>query len=112
MILQARPAAATGAAAQQIKYLEGQLAAAREQLRVPGPGVSATVAALTIENYRPRSTGPKSQLTGTDVSAYAPWKWAVNEKLRVNEIIYPIEEDRVSYGFSQLTQPIFQQLDL
>ena len=35
----------------------------------------------------------------------------MNEKLRIDAIIYPSEIDRVSYAFSQLTQPIFQQLD-
>lgn len=67
--------------------------------------------ANVADNYRPRGIGPKQQLTGTDPTAYAPWKWAINEKLRIDAIIYPAEMDRVSYAFSQLAQPIFQQLD-
>ena len=63
------------------------------------------------DNYRPRGVGPKQQLTGTDTVAYAPWKWAVNDKLRIDAAIYPTEMDRISYAFSQLAQPIFPQLD-
>ena len=88
------------------EYLGEQLARAREQLATGVAGMTNVA-----ENYRPRGIGPKHQLTGTDTTAYAPWKWAVNDKLRVNAVIYPSEMDRVSYAFSQLTQPIFQQLD-
>ena len=64
-----------------------------------------------VASYRPRGIGPKNQLTGTDPTAYAPWRWAVNDKLRVDAVIYPEERDRISYAFHQLAQPIFQQLD-
>ena len=66
---------------------------------------------VKLLNYRPRGFGPKTQLTGTDTTAYAPWKWAVQDKLRVNSIMYSTQKNCVAYAFSQLTQPIFQQLD-
>ena len=62
-------------------------------------------------NYRPRGIRPKKQLTGTDPSAFAPWKWAVNDKFCIDSVIFPTEEDKISYAFHQLDQPIFQQLD-
>ena len=62
-------------------------------------------------NYRPRGIGPKKQLTGTDLSAFAPWKWVVNNKFCIDSVIFPTEEDKISYAFHQLDQPIFQQLD-
>ena len=74
-------------------------------------GSVASVTADPVASYRPRGIGPKNQLTGTDPTAYAPWRWAVNDKLRVDAVIYPEERDRISYAFHQLAQPIFQQLD-
>ena len=62
-------------------------------------------------NYQLRGFRPKTQLTGTDTTAYAPWKWAVQDKLRIDSIMYSTQKDRVAYAFSQLAQPIFQQLD-
>ena len=62
-------------------------------------------------SYWPRGVGPKKPLTGTDCIEYAPWKWAIKDKLRVDAIMYPTEMDRISYGFSQLGQPVFQQLE-
>ena len=35
----------------------------------------------------------------------------MNDKLRVDAVMYPEERDRISYAFHQLAQPIFQQLD-
>ena len=67
--------------------------------------------ANAADNYRPRGIGPKNQLTGTDTSAYAPWKWAIKDKLRIDAILYPTEMDKISYAFSQLAQPISQQLE-
>ena len=55
-----------------------------------------------VASYRPRGIGPKNQLTGTDPTAYAPWKWAVNDKLRVDAVMYLEERDRISYAFHQL----------
>ena len=76
-------------------------------------GMASNVAnvANSVASYKPRSIGSKNQLTGTDPTAYAPWKWAVNDKLRVDTVMYPDERDRISYAFHQLAQPIFQQLD-
>ena len=62
-------------------------------------------------NYQPRRIRLKNQLTGTDTTAYALWKWVVGEKLRVDLIMYSTQKNCVGYTFSQLTQPIFQQLD-
>ena len=71
----------------------------------------ANVANNPVSNYRPRGIGPKKQLIGTDPSAFAPWKWAVNDKFHVDSVIFPTEEDKISYAFYQLDQPIFQQLN-
>ena len=65
-----------------------------------------------VANYRPGGIGPKSQLTSTDPTAYAPWRWVVNNKLRVNAVMYLEERNQISYAFHQLAQPIFQQLDV
>ena len=35
----------------------------------------------------------------------------MDDKLRVDAVMYPEERDRISYAFHQLAQPIFQQLD-
>ena len=35
----------------------------------------------------------------------------MNDKLRVDAVMYSEERDRISYAFHQLAQPIFQQLD-
>ena len=35
----------------------------------------------------------------------------MNDKLRVDAVMYPEERDWISYAFHQLAQPIFQQLD-
>ena len=35
----------------------------------------------------------------------------MNDKLCVNNVMYPEERDQISYAFHQLAQPIFQQLD-
>ena len=35
----------------------------------------------------------------------------MNDKLRVDAVMYPEERDQISYAFHQLAQPIFQQLD-
>ena len=99
-------------AMQRNEYLGESLARAREQLATGVAGVAGAAGTTNAaENYRPRGIGPKQQLTGTDMTAYAPWKWAVDEKLRIDSVIYPTAMDQVSYAFSQLTQPIFQQLD-
>ena len=74
-------------------------------------GSVASVTADPVASYKPRGIGPKNQLTGTDLTAYALWKWVVNDKLRVDAVIYPKERDWISYAFHQLAQPIFQQLD-
>ena len=80
---------------QQNEYIQGQLASAREQLATGMPVRTAEVASTSAaENYRPRGARPKNQLTGTDVAAYAPWKWAVNEKLRIDAVIYPTPMDQ------------------
>ena len=71
----------------------------------------ASMTANPAASYRPRGIRPKNQLTGTDPTAYALWRWAVNDKLRVDAVMYPEERDRISYAFHQLAQPIFQQLD-
>ena len=68
------------------------------------PAANATNVA---DNYQFCGIGPKSQLTGIDAAAYAPWKWAVSKKLRIDAIIYPSEMNWISYVFSQLTQLIF-----
>ena len=35
----------------------------------------------------------------------------MNDKLRVDAVMYPEKRDQISYAFHQLAQPIFQQLD-
>ena len=35
----------------------------------------------------------------------------MNDKLRIDAVMYPEERDQISYAFHQLAQPIFQQLD-
>ena len=46
-----------------------------------------------VVNYKPRGIGLKNQLTGTDPTGYAPWRWVVNNKLRVNTVMYLEERD-------------------
>ena len=71
----------------------------------------AASAINVADNYQLYGIGPKNQLIGNNVAAYAPWKWAVSKKLRIDAIIYPNKIDQIKYAFSQLMQPIFQQLD-
>ena len=106
--------------AQRLKLLDELRAVNKEnsnlQKQLANGGVTsvanvASIASDPMANYRPRGIGPKKQLTGTDPSAFALWKWAVNDKFRVDAIIFPTEEDKISYAFHQLDQPIFQQLD-
>ena len=66
---------------------------------------------IVADNYQLRGTELKNQLIETDVAVYASWKLAVNKKLRIEAVIYPSKIDQISYAFSQLTPPIFQQLD-
>ena len=56
-------------------------------------GSVASVIANPVASYKPRGIGPKNQLISTDPTAYAPWKWAVNDKLRVDAVMYPEERD-------------------
>lgn len=63
---------------------------------------------LSTWGYEPRGTVPKELLTGTDRSAYAPWKYVIKEKLRLDAVIYTTEVARVSYALCQMSQPIFQ----
>ena len=65
----------------------------------------------SVASYRPCGIGPKNQLTGTDSTVYPPWRWAVNDKLRIDVVMYLEERDWISYAFHQLAQPMFQQLD-
>ena len=102
--------------AQQLKLLDRLREVNKKNLNLQkqlAGGMASNVAnvANPVASYRPRGIGPKSQLTGTDPTAYALWRWAVNDKLRVDAVIYPEEKDWISYAFHQLAQPIFQQLD-
>ena len=54
-------------------------------------------------NYQLHGVELKNQLTDTNTMVYAPWKWVVGEKLRVDLIMYLTQEDYVGYAFSQLT---------
>ena len=97
----------------ELREVNKENASLRKQLANSGVASVANVANVTDPgaNYRPRGIGPKKQLTGTDPSAFTPWKWAVNDKFCVDSVIFPTEEDKISYAFHQLDQPIFQQLD-
>ena len=97
----------------ELREVNKENASLRKQLANSGVASVTNVANVTDPgaNYRPRGIGPNKQLTGTDLSAFAPWKWAVNNKFCVDSVIFPIEEDKISYAFHQLDQPIFQQLD-
>ena len=59
-------------------------------MKQPKKRYSGNVSSNKLLNYQLREVELKSQLTSTDTMAYAPWKWAVDEKLRVNLIIYLI----------------------
>ena len=89
-------------AVQKSKYLKGQLARVQEQLtQTPVRGMADLPAASTVaDNYWPCGTGPKNQLTETDVAVYAPWKWAMSKKLRIDTVIYSSKMDQISYAFS------------
>ena len=56
-------------------------------------GNVASVTANLVANYRPCGIKPKNQLTGTDLTAHVPWKWAVNNKLCVDAVMYPEEKN-------------------
>ena len=94
--------------AQQLKLLDELRAvnkensSLRKQLANGGVASMANVTSDPVANYRPRGIGPKKQLTGTDPSAFSPWKWAVNDKFCVDAAIFPTEEDKISYAFHQL----------
>ena len=88
----------------ELRAVNKENASLRKQL---AGGSVASVTADPVASYRPRGIGPKNQLTGTGPTAYAPWRWAVNDKLRVDAVMYPEERDRISYAFHQLAQPIF-----
>ena len=94
----------------ELQEVNKENAILRKQL-ANGVASMANVASNPVSNYRPRGIGPKKQLTGTDPLAFALWKWAVNNKFCVDSVILPTEEDKISYAFHQLDQPIFQQLD-
>ena len=95
----------------ELREVNKENASLRKQLANGGMASVANVASDPVANYRLRGIGPKNQLTGTDPTAYAPWRWAVNDKLRVDAVMYPEERDWISYAFHQLAQPTFQQLD-
>ena len=95
----------------ELREVNKENASLRKQLANGGMASVANVASDPVANYRLRGIGPKNQLTGTDPTAYAPWRWAVNDKLRIDAVMYPEERDWISYAFHQLAQPIFQQLD-
>ena len=74
-------------------------------------GSVASVTANPVASYSPHGIRPKNQLTGTDLTAYVLWRCAVNDKQRVDAVMYLEKRDQISYAFHQLAQPIFQQLD-
>lgn len=60
-----------------------------EEARASGPSTGSMVASVT-RDYRPRGgIGPKHQLSGKDVDAYAPWKAAIESTLRTDAVMYP-----------------------
>ena len=83
----------------ELQAVNKENATLRKQL---AGGSVASVMADLVASYRPRGIGPKNQLTGTDPTAYAPWRWVVNDKLRVDAVMYPEERDWISYAFHQL----------
>ena len=95
----------------ELRAVNKENASLRKQLANDSMASMAKVASNPVANYRPRGIGPKKQLTETDLSAFSPWKWAVNNKFRVDAAIFLTEEDKISYAFHLLDQPIFQQLD-
>ena len=95
----------------ELQEVNKENAGLRKQLANGGVASIANVTSDPVANYRLRGIGPKKQLTGTNPSAFLPWKWAVNDKFCVDAAIFPTEEDKISYAFYQLDQPIFQQLD-
>ena len=95
----------------ELRAANKEITLLRKQLAGGSDASMANVASDPRSNYRPHGIGPKKQLIGTNPSAFSPWKWAVNHKFRVDAVIFPIEEDKISYAFHQLDQPIFQQLD-
>ena len=74
----------------ELRAVNKKNASLRKQL---AGGSVASVAANPVASYRPRGIGPKNQLTGTDPTAYAPWRWAGNDKLRVDAVMYPKERE-------------------
>ena len=88
----------------ELREVNKENASLKKQLANSGVASVANVANVTDPraNYRPHGIGPKKQLTGTDRSAFAPWKWAVNDKFRVDSVIFPTEKDKISYVFHQL----------
>ena len=95
----------------ELRAVNKENASLRKQLANGSVASMANVASDLVANYKPCGIGPKKQFTGTNPSAFLPWKWAVNNKFCVDIAIFPTEEDKISYAFHQLDQPIFQQLD-
>ena len=65
--------------AQQLKLLDELREVNKENLNLQkqlAGGMASNVANVAdpVANYRPRGIGPKNQLTGTDPTAYAPWR--------------------------------------
>ena len=106
-----------GERAQRFKLLNELQAVNKENATLKkqlanGMASVVSVANMTdVANYRARGIGPKKQLTGTNFLAFSLWKWAVNNKFCVDVVIFPTKEDKISYAFHQLDQPILQQLD-
>ena len=96
--------------AQRVKLLD-ELRAANKKITILQKQLAGSVMTDPAASYKPHGIRPKNQLTGTDSTGYALWRWAVNNKLHVDAAMYPEERDRISYAFHQLAQPVFQQLD-
>ena len=58
----------------ELQEVNKENASLRKQLANNGVASTANVASDPVANYRPRGIGPKKQLTGTNPSAFSPWK--------------------------------------
>ena len=86
----------------ELQEVNKENASLRNQLANGGMASMANVASNPMANYRPQEIGSKNQLTRTDPTAYVPWRWAVNDKLRVDAVMYLEKKDWISYAFHQL----------
>lgn len=93
----------------QLKDLQGQLTDARMQ-REDTVATATTDATSIAATWRPCGTGFIELLSGENVDDYAPWAYAICEKLKTDAPIYVTEKQCVAYTMSKMKSSLFDNI--